>query len=68
MSYLFHPLTFSSYVSLGLGWVSGRQHHIGVLLLYPFGQSLSLVGAFNLLMFKVIIDKHDPITIYFIVL
>ena len=68
MRYLFHPLTFSLYVSLGLRWVSCRQRYIGVLFLYPFGQSLPMVGAFNLLTFKVIIDKHDPITIYFIVL
>jgi len=27
-----------------------------------------LVGAFNPFMFKFIIDKYDPITIYFIVL
>ena len=36
--------------------------------MYPFGQSLSLVGAFNPFTFKVIIDKYDPVTIYFIVL
>ena len=36
--------------------------------MYPFSQSLSLVGAFNPLTFKVIIDKYDPVAIYFIVL
>ena len=36
--------------------------------MYPFGQSLLLVGAFNPFTFKVIIDKYDPVTIYFIVL
>ena len=29
---------------------------------------MSLVGAFNPFVFKVIIDKYDPLTIYFIVL
>ena len=39
-----------------------------VLFLYPFGQSLPLVGAFNPFTFKVIIDKYDPIAIFFVVL
>ena len=39
MGYLFHPFTFSLYVSLGLKWVSCRQY-IWVLFLYPFSQSV----------------------------
>ena len=31
-------------------------------------QSMSLVGAFNPFTFKVIIDMHDPITMFFVVL
>ena len=42
--------------------------YAGVLFLYPFSQSLSLVGAFNPFTFKVITDKYDPVAIYFIVL
>ena len=36
--------------------------------MYPFGSLCLLVGAFNPFTFKVIIDKYDPVTIYFIVL
>ena len=42
--------------------------YIGVLFLYPFSQSLSFGWACNTFTFKVIIDKYDPIAIYFIVL
>jgi len=38
------------------------------LVLYPFGQSLSFVEAFNPFIFKVIIDKYDPVTIYSVAL
>ena len=41
--------------------------YIGILFLYPLGQSLLLVGAFNPFIFKAIIGKYDFITIYFIV-
>ena len=40
----------------------------GVLFLYPFSQSLSFGWGIQLISFKVIIDKYDPIAIYFIVL
>ena len=36
--------------------------------MYPFSQSLSLVGTFNPFTFKVIIDKYGPVAIYFVVL
>ena len=42
--------------------------YIGVLFLYPFSQSLSLVGASDSFTFKVIIDKYGSIAIYFVVL
>ena len=38
------------------------------LFLYPFSSLCLLVGAFNPFTFKVIIDKYDPIAIYFVVL
>ena len=41
---------------------------MAVLFLYPFSQYCLLVEALNPFTFKVIIDKYDPIAIYFIVL
>ena len=38
------------------------------LVLYPSCQSLSFGWAFNPFTFKVIIDKYDPVAIYFVVL
>ena len=34
------------------------------LILYPFSQSVSLVGVFNPFMFKLIIDIYVPIAIF----
>ena len=63
----FHPFTFSLYVSLGLKWVSYRQH-ICVCCFCIHSASLSLlVGAFNPFTFKVIIDIYVPIAIFLIV-
>ena len=42
--------------------------YVGVLFLYPFSQSLSFGWGIQPLTFKVIIDKYDPVAIYFIVL
>ena len=39
-----------------------------VLVLYPFSQSVSLVGAFNPFSFKVIIDTYVPVGIFLIIL
>ena len=59
-----HPLTFSLYVSLGLKWVSCRQH-IYRSLFYIHSASLCLlVGAFDPFTFKVIIDIYVPIAIF----
>jgi len=41
---------------------------IGVLFLYPFSHSLSFGWALNPFTFKVVIDKYDPVAIYFVVL
>ena len=68
MIYLFQPFTFSLYVSLVLGWVSCRQHIEGSYFCIHSASLCLLVGEFNPFMFKVIIDKYDPISVYFIVL
>ena len=67
-SFFFHPLTFSLYVSLGLKWVSHRQHIYGSCFCIHSASLCLLVGAFNPFTFKVIIDMYVPITIFLIVL
>ena len=63
----FHPLTFSLYVSLGLKWVSCRQHIYGSCFCIHSASVCLLVGAFNPLTFNVIIDMYVPMTIFLIV-
>ena len=64
----FHPLTtFSLYVSLGLKWVSCRQHIYGSYFCIHSASLCLLVEAFNLFTFKVIIDIYVPIAIFLIV-
>ena len=41
-------------------WLNGYKNKTASLCL--------LVGVFNLFTFKVIIDKYDPVAIYFVVL
>ena len=62
----FHPLTFSLYVSLGLKWVSCRQHIYGSYFCIHSVRLYLLVGAFNQFTFKVIIDTYVPIGIFFL--
>ena len=58
---VFHPVTFSLYVSLGLKRFFSRQH-IYRSCFYIHSASLCLlVGAFNPSTFKVIIDIYVPI-------
>ena len=64
----FQPFTLSLYVSLVLRWVSCRQHIQGSCFCIHSASLCLLVGAFNPFTFKVIIDKYDPVAIYFIVL
>ena len=66
-SIFFHPLTFSLYVSLGLKWVSCRQHIYGSCFCIHSASLCLLVGAFNPFTFKVIIDTCAPIAIFLIV-
>ena len=60
----FHPLTFSLYVSLGLTWVSYRQHLYGSCFFIHSANLCLLVEAFNPLTFKVIIDIYVSIAIF----
>ena len=48
----FHPLTFSLYVSLGLKWVSCRQHIYGSCFCIHSASLCLLVGALNLFQFS----------------
>ena len=63
----FHPLIFSLYVSLGLKWVSCRQHIYGSCFCIHSASLCLLVGAFNPFTFKVIIDIYVLIAIFLIV-
>ena len=57
-------LTFRWYVSLGLKWVSCRQHKYGSCFCIHSANLYLLVGAFNPFTFKVIIDIYVPIVIF----
>ena len=63
----FHPLTFSLYVYLGLKWVACRQHIHGSCFCIHSAILCPLVGAFNPLTFKVIINMYVSITIFLII-
>ena len=63
----FHPFTFSLYVSLGLKWVSYRQHIYGSCFCIHSASLCLLVGAFNLFTFKVIIYIYVSVAIFLIV-
>ena len=54
-------------MSLGLKWVSCRQHIYGSCVFIHSASLCLLVGAFNPLIFKVIIDMYVPIAIFLIV-
>ena len=62
----FHALTFSLYVSLGLKWVSYRQHIYWSCFCIHSASLCLLVGAFNPFSFKVIIDMYVPVPIFLI--
>ena len=66
--FIFHPLTFGLYVSLGLKWVSCRQHIYGFCFCIHSASLCLLVGSFNPFTLNVIIDMYVPITIFLIVL
>ena len=61
-------MTFTKYFFIlslrDIYWVS----IMGMVFCFHSARLCLLVGAFNPFMFKVIIDKYDPVAIYFIVL
>jgi len=63
-----HPLTFSLYVSLGLKWVSCQQHKYGSCFCIHTASLCLVVGAFNPITFKIIIDilltMPKPLTVW----
>ena len=63
----FHSLTFSLYVSLGLKWVSCRQHIYGSCFYIHSASLCLLVGGVNLFTFKVIINMYALIAIFLII-
>ena len=63
---LFHPLTFSLYVSWGLKGVSCRQHIYGPCFCIHSASLCLFVETFNPLTFKVIIDIYLPIAFFLI--
>ena len=67
-----HEISFSSpslSVCIVLRWVSCRQHIYWGLAFVSIQPVFCLfIGVFNSFTFKVIIDKYDPVAIYFIVL
>ena len=65
--YIFPSFTFHLYVSLGLRWVSCRQHIYGSCFCIHSASLCLLVGAFNLFTFKVIIYIYVSVGIFLIV-
>ena len=63
----FHPLTINLYVSLGLRWVSCREHIHGSCFCIHSASLCLLVGAFSPFTFKVIIDMYVTIAIFLII-
>ena len=61
---ILHPLIINLYMSLGLKWVSCKQHIYRSCLRVHSNNLCLLVGAFNLFTFKVIIDMHVSISIF----
>ena len=59
----FYPLTFRLYVSLGLKWVSYRQHIYWSCFCIHSASLCLLAGAFNLFTFKVIVNIYGPVAI-----
>ena len=56
---------FPQYQIIKIGWITHIQ---GSCFCIHSASLCLLVGAFNAFTFKVIIDKYDPVAIYFIVL
>ena len=65
MKYLFPGPQFQSNMSFGLRWISCRQHIYRSYFCTHLASLWLFVGTFNPFTFKVIIEKYDPIAIYY---
>ena len=62
-----HPLIFNLKVSLGLKWVSCKQHIDGSCFLIHFVTLCLLIGALSPLMFRVSTERYELIAIMMLV-
>ena len=62
-----HPLTFNLKVSLGLNWVSCKQHIDGPCFLIHSVTLCLLIGALSPLMFRVSTERYEFIAIMMLV-
>ena len=62
-----HPLTLNLKVSLGLKWVSCKQHIDGSYFLIHSVTLCLLIGAFSLLTFRVSTERYEFIAITLLV-
>ena len=62
-----HPLTFNLKVSLGIKWVSCKQHIDGSFFLIHSVTLCLLVGAFSPLTFRVSTERYEFIAIMMLV-
>ena len=65
---IFHPLTLSLCMSLGLNRVSGRQHVYESYFCVHTPSLCLFVGPLNPFTFKVIVDLYVPVAILLVVL
>ena len=62
-----HPLTFNLKVSLGLKWVSCKQHVDGSCFLIHSVTLCLLIGAFSPLTFRVSTGRYEFVAIMMLV-
>ena len=62
-----YPLTFNLKVSLGLKWVSCKQHIDGSCFLIHFVILCLLIGALSPLMFRVSTERYEFIAFMMLV-
>ena len=62
-----HPLIFNLKVSLGLKWVSCKQHIDGCFFLIHYVTLCLLIGAFSPLTFSMSTERYEFIAIMLLV-
>ena len=62
-----HPLNFNMKMSLGLKWVSCKQHRDGSCFLIHSDTLCLLIGAFSPLIFRVSTERYEFIAIMLLV-